>query len=266
MPSTTALTPSSVRSSEVSRSGTSPRVSPRYASSPSQSANSAARSLPVSATDTSIRSRDWLLEMSSRIASKPASKIPRSVAAASSSSISPMCSIQRNGTCFQGYRDGHELKKDAKGADHATARNQEGHQARASVRAHQEEPERAGTLRGQGRGDCRTHCPEGARPPRGVAHTLPHVDPGHVLRAPGRPALGDFRPKGSHPRPALQRGQEPQHRGPLGYEQAAAAARGRRQEALTGTARPDYEPRLERLLRSRAALASRNSCARRRAC
>ena len=41
------------------------------------------------------------------------------------------------------------------------------------------------------------------------------------------------RPEGPDARPALQRGEEPQHRGPLQHEQAAAAARRRRQEELT---------------------------------
>src|SRR6266536_5387323 len=62
--------------------------------------------------------------------------------------------------------------------DHATSRSEEGHEEGPPVRAHQEEPEEPGKVRGPRRGDRSTHRAEGARTLRRVAHALAHLDEG----------------------------------------------------------------------------------------
>ena len=63
-----------------------------------------------------------------------------------------------------------------------------------------------------------------------VTRALEVLDERHLLEPPWRTALGHQPGEGAHPRPALQRGEEAQHRRPLEDEQGAAPARGRPQE------------------------------------
>src|SRR5205807_6947292 len=109
-----------------------------------------------------------------------------------------------------------------------------------SVRADQREPARAGSVRGSRRGDRGADDPEGARPvwraPPGVAD----APPGHLVRTPRRPPLGQARPARPHSRAALQRGAAAGHRGPFTDEQGPAPAGGRRQEELGSVAAGRY--------------------------
>ena len=112
----------------------------------------------------------------------------------------------------------------AKGGHRAAAWSQEGNQARPPVLEDQEEPARSGPLRRS----PRRSPPEPSTRSEQVGSPLADLDPGHLLLAPRRQALRHQRSQGPHPRPALQRGQEPRHRRALEDEQDAAAACDRR--------------------------------------
>src|SRR5204863_2032160 len=118
-----------------------------------------------------------------------------------------------------------------------TAGSQEGNQARPPVRARQEERASAGTLREARRGDRGADGAEGARTVGRVENAFADVHAGHLVGTPRRTALRHLSIEGPHARPAVQRGEEAQHRGPLADEKVAAPARGRPQEVLTGLSR-----------------------------
>ena len=62
-----------------------------------------------------------------------------------------------------------------------------------------------------------------------VGLPLANLDGGHVILAPRRPALRHEPAEGPGPRSALQRGEGPRDRGPIGHEQGATRARRRPQ-------------------------------------
>ena len=115
----------------------------------------------------------------------------------------------------------------------ATARNQEGHQARQAVRARQRERETSGPFGEPCRGDHSPHRPEGARSQRRVPSAIEDVDAGHLVRASRGPSFGASRPPWANSRSALCGRQATRHRGPLEDEQGSATAGGRGREQLT---------------------------------
>src|SRR3954464_4969892 len=89
------------------------------------------------------------------------------------------------------------------GAEDATTRSQEGHQACPPVRAHQGCAARAGSLGGQGRGNRGAHREQGTRPLGRVPPAVAYFDERHVFLSPGRQAFRHEPSEGPHPRPAL---------------------------------------------------------------
>src|SRR3954447_24787277 len=128
--------------------------------------------------------------------------------------------VRRLGPTEDGYLSARFLEED--GGRHAATGCEEGHEARASVRARQgvrEGPRRVG---GPRRGDRGAHGQQGEGALRRVADALEVLDEGPVAEPARRPALR----RQPHPRRALRAGQAARHRGALEDEQDAARAGG----------------------------------------